>query len=96
MFSRLSFRSVRSLSAALAVAALVIALTVPAQAAPPQESDTVGPLVTLVVNWLGSVLPSQGPAPRPPAGLPSREQEHEKSGVCLDPNGKPITCPESD
>lgn len=95
MFSRLSFRSVRSLSAALVVAALVIALAVPAQAAPRQESSTVGPLASFV-SWLqewlrpASVLDdSSDPAPTP-------DQAYQKTGQCMDPNGQPMPCPEDD
>lgn len=96
MFSRLSFRSVRSLSAALAVAALVLTLAVPVQAAPRVESGTIGPLAAFVADWLSFILPAEDPAPRPTTSLPSPDRDYEPSGVCLDPNGQPITCPESD
>ncbi len=95
MFSRLSFRSVRSLSAALAVAALLTTLVLPVQAAPRDESGPFGPLATFAMDWLGSMFQAE-PAPGQTASLPSPERDYEPSGVCLDPNGNPITCPESD
>lgn len=96
MLSRLSFRSVRSLTAALAVAALLAVVAVPVQAAPREENHGIVPLAGFVMDWLDVLLQVEGSAPRATASLPSPEHEYAPSGVCLDPNGKPITCPETD
>jgi hypothetical protein len=96
MLSRLFDRSVRCLTACLAVVALVTALAVPVQAAPRGEglgSD----FESAFVSWIEVVL-------RPLAILWNDEPEDRElidrtaapGGQCLDPNGQPIQCPEPD
>lgn len=97
MFSRLSFRSVRSLSAALAVAALVLTLAVPVQAAPRLEGASIFPdrLVEQIAGWVQALFVALDPssAPRTEEDLAVIDAA---SGSCIDPLGNPIPCPEDD
>ena len=96
MLSRLFTRSVRWLTASLAVAALVTALAVPVQAAP--RSDT-GPTISLSldswVHWVSVRLAGLEILSKPAAeedDEPSRVSE--ASNCAVDPNG--ASCPEPD
>lgn len=100
MLSRLFDRSVRWLTASLAIAALVTALAVPVQAAPRSESgEPILPLrlVEQVQGWmqtlLSKLLPTDPPAQEEGGDTGSMTS---KSGVCIDPLGNPIPCPEDD
>lgn len=96
MLSRLFDRSVRWLTASLAIAALVTALAVPVQAAPRSESGDTD-LQTAIVDWVERLV-------RPLAVLLNTEPEETDlvdqrtapSGQCMDPNGQPVQCPEPD
>lgn len=96
MLSRLFDRSVRWLTASLAVAALVTALAVPVQAAPRSESGD-GDSQAAFVSWIERML-------RPlvifldiePEQTELFERNSAPSGQCLDPNGQPVQCPEPD
>lgn len=95
MLSGLSFRSVRSLSAALAVAALLTTLALPVQAAPRDESRANDPMAALV-SWVLELLRPVSLPDANPAPAPAPDQAYEKTGQCMDPNGQPSQCPEPD
>jgi hypothetical protein len=99
MLSRLFDRSVRWLTASLAIAALVTALAVPVQAAPRSESgESILPLrlVEQVEGWVQTLLAKLRPTDPPTMEEGETRTVTSKAGVCIDPVGNPITCPEDD
>lgn len=101
MLSRLFDRSVRWLTASLAVVALVTALAVPVQAAPRGESGNSELRVELIerlADWLGGLVSSFWPRPIEAPNEPqSSDSISAATGVCtIDPLGNPINCPEDD
>lgn len=98
MLSRLFDRSVRWLTASLAVAALVTALAVPVQAAPRSDSavvDLQARLAEQIEEWVQSLiatLRSAGPA----SEGDDADSVRGASGSCVDPFGNPVTCPDND
>jgi hypothetical protein len=88
-------RSVRRAAGGLVVLAFLVALAVPAQAAPRDASPTTTPTFALI-DWVHGVWawlgfgPAPEAAPQEPDGL---ETIWGKEGCDLDPQGS--TCPES-
>jgi hypothetical protein len=98
MLSRLFDRSVRCLTACLAVVALVTALAVPVQAAPRGESEEPASSVRLVErfeNWVQAWVVILYPT-RSSTEKDEEQAFSSKNGTCIDPDGNPVSCPEND
>lgn len=98
MLSRLFDRSVRWLTACLAIAALVTALAVPVHAAPRSAEGEPTTLVLLVErfeNWVQAWAVIFYPT-RSSTENDEAQAFASKNGTCIDPDGNPVSCPEND
>jgi hypothetical protein len=95
MLSPRSTRPCRQLAVCLVLIAALLAITVPAQAAPGGEQAPRSPLSGLVA-WFHGLLLDLGFAPVAGGGEPQgpRPEFLPETG-CIDPDGVPISCPKT-
>lgn len=98
MSSRFSSGGLRRTAIALVLLGALTCLAAPAVAQPAGDSTPVGPLAGLF-DWFHDLLrdlgwePGPGEAPQEPDGP---RPTFLPNGSCMDPNGNPAPCPESE
>lgn len=86
----------RRLALVLVLALLAGLAAAPVQAAPPPGSLAVDPLAH-VIDWIQDLLADLGWPPADRAEEPEAPKPtYLPEGSCVDPNGNPVACPESD
>lgn len=98
MSSRFSSGGLRRTALVLAFLGALTALGAPAVAQPATDAAPAGPLAGLF-DWLHDLLRDLGWEPGPAEGPGEPEgprPAYLPDGMCIDPNGNPVACPESE